>query len=122
MFPFLAAMKRVAILLDSQQADPRAMDVVKQALRGMMSAPKETVDALLGHMPNQPGETKDYSKHYQVAVRAFLEYLEVCAKRNVSFSSLDECLVGWGRRCIRVEEMYGSTGSMFGQGKRNCWR
>ena len=40
-----------------------------------------------------------------MAVRAFLEYVQLCAKRNVKHESLDECLVGWGRWCIRVEEM-----------------
>ena len=53
--PLYADMKRVAILVDSQQPEPPTVAEVEQVLTVMMTAPTDTVDALLGDMPEEEG-------------------------------------------------------------------
>ena len=48
-----------------------------------MTAPSETVDALLGHIEDEKAPKKEMNKHYKTAAKAFLEYLDVCAANNV---------------------------------------
>ena len=102
-------MKRIANLLDSQQPELPTIAEVEKTLRTMLTAPSETVDALLGHIEDDQAEKKDMNKHYKTAVKAFLEYLDVCAANNVSYETLDECLVGWARWTIKSEEQYASA-------------
>ena len=87
-------MKRIANLLDSQQPEPPTVVEVEKTPRTMVTAPSDTVDALLGHIEDDEGKQKDMNKHYKTAVKAFLEYLDVCAANNVSYETLDECFVG----------------------------
>ena len=82
-------MKRVANLLDTQQPNPPSVAEGEGVLRSIMAAPQESVDALVGHIPGAETEEKKMCSHYKSAVRAFLEFLEVCALNNVSYASLD---------------------------------
>jgi hypothetical protein len=102
-------MKRIANLLDSQQPNPPSVAEVEKTLRTMIEAPAETVDALLGHIEDEKAEKREMNKHYKTAVKAFLEYLDVCAANNVSHETLDECFVGWARWTIKTEEQFASV-------------
>ena len=80
-------------------------------LESVMEAPKTPLSEMPEEEKNakdaceEEKNAKDVCKHYK---RAFLEYLQVCAKRSVVHGNLDECLVGWGRWCIKTEEMFTS--------------
>ena len=91
-------MKRIANLLDSQQPTPPTVAEVKKTLRTMIEAPSATVDALLGHIEDEKAEKREMNKHYKTAVKAFLQYLDVCAAET-----LDECFVGWARWNIKCK-------------------
>ena len=102
-------MKRIANLLDSQQPTPPSVAEVEKTLRTMIEAPSATVDALLGHIEDEKAEKREMNKHYKTAVKAFLEYLDICAANNVSFETLDDCFVGWARWTIKTEELFASA-------------
>ena len=76
-----------------------------EVLRNLIEKPEETVDALLGDIPTE-GEPKQMCAHYKSAVRAFLEYMEVCTAHNAQHACLDECLLGWARWAVDVKELY----------------
>jgi hypothetical protein len=46
------------------------------------------------------------NSHYRTAVRAFLEYLEVCHENKVDHASLDDCFVGWARWSLRPTDLF----------------
>ena len=99
-------MKRAAILLDSQQPNPPKVEEVIGVLRGLIMAPKNTVDALLGDIQDDEEKRKDMCTHYKTAVRAFLEYYDLYMSNGTTIGSLDEFLSGWARWCIKPEELY----------------
>ena len=98
-------MKRIANMMDARMPDPPSVGEFEAVLRNLIRAPEDTVDALLGEIPTE-GEPKKLCAHYKSAVRAFLEYRDVCAARNAHYSSLDECLLGWARWVVDVKELY----------------
>ena len=85
---------------------PPSVGQVEEVLRNLMKAPLETADALLGEIPTDTSEPKKMCAHYMTAVRAFLEFCDVCKAHEAQYGSLDECLVGWARWVVDVKELY----------------
>ena len=104
-FSYVTAMKRIANLMDARMPDPPSVEEFESILRNLLSAPDDTTDALLGEIRAE-GEPKKMCALYKTALRAFLEYRDLCAARNAQYSSLDDCLLGWARWVVDVNELY----------------
>ena len=77
-YPPIAAMKRIALMMDAGMPDPPSVDEFIGVLRNVMQSPEDNTDALLGEISTTTAKARKLCNKYKSAVRAFLDYVALC--------------------------------------------